>query len=146
MEGGLSDRALKVLRGVLHIYVRHFVPHDTCELGFVSGSGDGSDVDKHRSARECERVDLFLRDNVKLERPGVLRWDGGDQLLPELTNVLCFGTAVGQDRHLLINLGRGLQAQGALVFAGHVSIAGIGEFRTGGFCVGLGGQQQRNQA
>ena len=124
--------------------MRHFVRHDASELRFVGGGGDGSDVDEHRPARQCEGVDLFLGDDVELKRPGVLRWDGGYQFLAELPNVLRFGAVVRHDRHLLIDLGGRLETELALFVAGHVSITGIGELRTGRLWAGLDRQQQNN--
>jgi len=60
----------------------------------------------------------------------VLRRDGGHELLANLPDVLRFGAAVGQDWHLLISLGGGLQPERTLFVAGHVSIAGIRESNT----------------
>ena len=71
--------------------------------------------------------------------------DGGYQLLAELPDVLRFGAGVGQNRHLLIDLGGGLQAESALFVAGHVSIARIGELGTGRLWVDLHRQQEHNQ-
>ena len=113
--GGL--RLVGLFSGVLHVDVRHFVGHDPCEFGFVAGGRDGADVDEHLSAGQGEGVDVFLRDDVKFKRPGVLGRDGGDKLLPELADVLRLGTGVGQDGHLLIDLRGGLQAELALLVA-----------------------------
>src|SRR5215472_8641613 len=82
---------------------------------------------------------------MEIKRPGVFRWDGGHQLLAELANVLRFGAVVRQHRHLLIDLGGSLETELALFVTGHVSIAGIGELRTGRLWVGLRRQQQHNQ-
>jgi len=82
---------------------------------------------------------------MELKWPGVLRGDGGHQLMAELSNVSRFGAVVGHDRHLLIDLTGGLQAERTLVVAGHVSIARIGELRTQRLRVGLRRQQKHNQ-
>lgn len=71
---------------------------------------------------------------------------GGHQLLAELPNVLRFGAAVGNDGHLLVHLSGSLETELALLLAGHVRIAGIGEFGTGGLWECLSRQQKYNYA
>jgi hypothetical protein len=82
---------------------------------------------KHGTAGQREGVDLFLWDDVKLKRPGVLGRDGRDKLLSELTDVLGLRAAVGEHRHLLIHLRGRLQAELPLLIAGHPGIARVGE-------------------
>jgi len=64
------------------------VCHDAGELGFIRGGGNGPEVDKQLSSGNGKRVDLLLRDYMKLKRPGVLLRYGSDQLLAKLPNVL----------------------------------------------------------
>src|SRR5215468_6369835 len=111
--------------------MRHFVSHDTGEFSFVVGGSDGSYVDEHRSARECECIYLFLRNNVKIKRPRVLRWNGSSQLMPQLPNVLRFKAAVGKNWHLLINLSSSVETERALLLTGHVHVPRVRELGTG---------------
>src|SRR6516162_3053782 len=120
--------------------------HDTGEFGFISSRGDGSNVDKHRSAWECKCIDFFLGNDMKLKWPGILWRDRGHQLVAELPNILRFGTVVGQDRHLLIDLGGSLQPERTLVFTGHMCITGIGELGTGSLRVGQTRKQEDGPA
>ena len=122
-------------------HVRHFVGHDASELGLVGGGSDGSDVDEHRSVRQCESIDLFLGDDVEVKGPGVFRWDGSHEFLAKLPNVSDLGAVVRQDRQLLVDLCSSLQTQLALLVAGHLRIAGSGELGTGGLGVRLSSQQ-----
>ena len=125
--------------------MRHFVRHNSGELGFVCGGGDGADINEHRPAGKGKGVDFFLRDHVKLERPGILRGDGGDEFLSELAYVLRLGAGVGQHGHLLVHLRGGLQAELALLVARYAGIAGIGKLGPGSHRRELGDDEQQRQ-
>ena len=73
---------------MLHVDVSHLVSHYASEFRFVIGRSKRPNVDKHRTARQREGVDLLLRDHVKLERPRNIRRDYGRKFLTQLLDVL----------------------------------------------------------
>jgi hypothetical protein len=72
--GKLGDHAgclcLPGLLGrVLHIDVRHLVPHHASQFTFAFGSSDRPEVDEHLPAGDCKRIDLLLRHDMKFKWP-----------------------------------------------------------------------------
>ena len=104
--------------------------HHAGQFGFIVSRLDSSDVDEDRASWQRERVDLFLLNHMKLVGPRILRRDHRFQFLPQLLHVLRNRIGLGQDRHLLVNLGHGLEAELDLLLLGHPGCAGVGQLRT----------------
>src|SRR6185437_1656235 len=76
------------------------------------------------------RVYLFLRNDVKFERPRMIGRDRRDEAFTERPNVFRFHAGIGQDRHLLIDFRCRLQPKLLLLVARHAWIAGIRQLRS----------------
>src|SRR5690349_24875078 len=99
------------------------------------GGLNGSDVYEDWAARQGEGVDFFLRNDVELVWPRVLRRNYGAQFLSDLPDVLGERTRVRQDGHLLVNFCRRLQSQLFLLFLGYAGRTGVGKlWRNGWRC------------
>src|SRR5262245_11325046 len=127
---------------MLHVHVRHLVPHDSGQLRFVLGRHQGPEVDEHLAARQREGVDFLLWNDMELERPGRRLRDRGDQLLAKLTNVDRLRAVVGQHGHLLKDLAGSLQPEGCLLVPGHGRLSRIGKCGSGWLRGGLSRRQQ----
>src|SRR5215813_7543843 len=123
---------------MLHIHMCHLVSHYAGQLSFVFGGVDGADVHKHLPTWQRESIDIGLRNDMELKRPGILLWNRCHKLLAEMPNVLRFRAAVGQDGHLLIDLRCDLSPESALILLRHGSLAGIRKCGTGRLLPGLG--------
>ena len=121
---------LHLLDGMLHVNVRNFVRHHAGKLRFAGSRGDCSDIDENRPARQSERVDLLLRNNVKLKGPRELLRNYRDKFFPQLLDVFCLGARIGQHRHLLVNLGHRLLTELLLLLLAHPGISRIRQLRS----------------
>ena len=89
--------------------------HHARKLRFILSCVNGSNIDEHRAARKSERIDFLLLHHVKFVRPRILNLV--HEFPAESLNVLRLGARIRQHRHLLVNLGCGLQPELLLVFS-----------------------------